>query len=233
MQPRRIHAVVLDLDDTLYLERLYVRSGYRAVTRHLCRNAAAQAEMESWLWRRFLSGASAGAFDAMDRQFNLQLGSGGVAEMVELYRAHTPEISPLAGMPELLRTLRTSRRLGLLSDGFLPAQQLKLGALGLGELFDVTLFTESLGRGAWKPSRIGFEHVRHELATPHASCAYIADNPAKDFVAPNELGWLTIQLKCDGQIHSDKPAPPGGGAQLVALGIGELADMLNNPPPTR
>ena len=38
----KIHAVVFDLDDTLYLERYYVRSGYRAVAEHLQQLMAAR-----------------------------------------------------------------------------------------------------------------------------------------------------------------------------------------------
>jgi len=43
-----------------------------------------------------------------------------------------------------------------------------------------------------------------------------------EFAAPNALGWRTVQLLLDGHIHSHKPAPRGGEAQLIVKSIDEL-----------
>ena len=118
-------------------------------------------------------------------------------------------------------------RLGLLSDGFLPAQRHKLDVLQIADLFDAVLFTEDMGRDCWKPSPAGFETIREKLAVPHEGCTYVADNPAKDFVAPNQLGWRTIQLLWGGQIHAGNAAPEGGRPKIVAAGLDALAKALN------
>jgi putative hydrolase of the HAD superfamily len=34
-------------------------------------------------------------------------------------------------------------------------------------------------------------------------CVYIADNPIKDFISPNRLGWRTIRIRRSGGIHAD------------------------------
>ena len=60
-RPLTIQAVVFDLDDTLYPERDYVRSGYRVVARHLAGMLKRDEPMDTWLWKRFLSGHYAGA----------------------------------------------------------------------------------------------------------------------------------------------------------------------------
>ena len=242
---RRIRAVVFDLDDTLYPEREYVRGGYRAVGRHLrdtygcavgfVRRTALFGEkadgdenpFAAWLWDRFRRGESAGAFDALNHRFGLGLDEARIAELVEVYRGHEPDIRPYEGVPRLLGRLRSGRRLGLLTDGYLPAQELKLKALRLDRFLDAVLFTERLGRDCWKPSPVGFETVRGELDVPHAACAYVADNPAKDFVAPNALGWRTIQFLRPDQIHAGNPAPAGGWAQHVVHDAGELVAALN------
>jgi putative hydrolase of the HAD superfamily len=40
--------------------------------------------------------------------------------------------------------------------------------------------------------------------------AYVADNPMKDFVWPNRLGWTTVQLLDNGRnVHSQTIQLPG------------------------
>jgi len=227
-----IRAVVFDLDDTLYPERQYVRSGYEAVGRHLeaafgRRRARAWPMLPGeWLWRRFLAGDSARAFNALGEAFHLGLSHDQIAELIEVYRTHRPQLAPYPGVRETLEALGGSLALGVLSDGFLPAQQLKLDALRLEPYFAVVLFTEALGRDCWKPSPAGFAAVRKKLQVEHAACAYVADNPAKDFVAPNRLGWRTIQYVRANQIHASNPPAEAGRAQHVVQTDEELYQAL-------
>ncbi|OPX25230.1 MAG: hypothetical protein B1H04_00410 [Planctomycetales bacterium 4484_123] len=235
-----IRAVVFDLDDTLFRERDYVLSGFRAVAEHLGR----PEEFTRWMWRRFQAGRRGDTFDALSEHFGLGLSRADIAALVELYRAHVPRLRPCRGVIELLRALRRrGRRLGLLSDGYLPAQRLKLSALGLEGFFHAVVFTEELarqgppaarnrGRGphqAWKPSAVGFERIRRRLGVPHRACAYVGDNPAKDFLAPNELGWLTVQWRRPGQLHADNPPPPGGKPWRIVRSGPELLRLLGHP----
>jgi len=227
-----VQAVVFDLDDTLYPERDYVRSGYRAVTRHLRASLGRDRLVrdgeaaEDWLWDRFCQGRAEGAFDAMSAAYGLGLAGDDIARLVEVYRSHRPDIRPAEGAKQTLRRLKGRCRLGLLTDGFLPAQQLKLDALGLAGLFDAVVFTEALGRECWKPSPAGFEAVARDLDAPAADCAYVGDNPGKDFVAPNALGWLTVQVVRAGQVHARKPPAPGGEPRLTVHSWDELVNVL-------
>ena len=224
--PTEIIAVVFDLDDTLYAERDYVYSGYGAAARHLRDAFGRREDFQSWLWNRFLSGRYERAFNALSDHFHLALSDEQIGELVTVYCEHSPDIHPGQGIVQMIRSLGGRFRLGLLSDGMLPAQQLKLDALGIAEFFDAVVFTETLGRDAWKPSPAGFEAVASRLDVPHPACAYVADNPAKDFVAPNALGWWTIRYRFDGQIHAHKPAPPGGRPQIVATSPQEISAAI-------
>ncbi len=222
----RIQAVVFDLDDTLYAERDYIRSGYRAVCRSLQRTLERDDAFDDWLWRRFESGRAGGAFDALNEHFQLGLDAGAIVQLVGVYRDHAPDIHPRPGAAELLDRLHSKCRLGLLSDGFLPAQRLKLDALHLAPKFDAVVFTEDMGRQCWKPAPDGFEAIRAMLDVPHEACAYVGDNPAKDFAGPNRLGWRSIQLLCAGQVHSAKAAPDRGKALTVIKSLEELEAVL-------
>ena len=224
---RHIRAVVFDLDDTLFLERNYVRSGFVAVGEYLSDQTCRRAVFERWMWRRFVSGRRDGIFDALDDRFSLGLGRKGIGEIVSVYRRHRPDIRPCRGVEAMLSRLRSLRlKLGLLSDGFMPAQRLKLEAVGLEKHFHKVIFTEQMGRSAWKPSPRGFESIRRALSVPHAECVYVADNPAKDFLAPNGLGWLTIQWRRVGQVHADKPAPQDGRPKRIVRSGPELLRLL-------
>ncbi|MFP4356704.1 MAG: HAD family hydrolase [Phycisphaerae bacterium] len=221
-------AVIFDLDDTLYPERDYVRSGYNAVGQLLARLTRRDEPFADWLWQRFESGQSAGAFDALSDQFHLHLDRDAISRLVQAYRNHRPQIQPRPGAVQLLDRLRHAGcRLGIISDGFLPAQQLKLDALALADRFDEVIFTETLGREFWKPNPAAFEQIAQRLNTPHAACIYVGDNPAKDFLAPNRLGWLTIQLHLPDQVHAANIPIPEGQPQLLLHSFAQLADSLN------
>jgi putative hydrolase of the HAD superfamily len=218
--------VVFDLDDTLFPERQYVRSGFRAVGRHL-RRRKRRGAFEKWMWRRFLAGRRRRMFDALNRHFALGLTPRQISRLVQVYRRHRPAIRPYRGVESLLEALRRrGLKLALLSDGYLPAQRLKLTALRLRRCFDVVLFTEQLGRAAWKPSLRGFVLLQRRLALPHAACAYVADNPAKDFLPPNRLRWLTVQWRRGGQLHARDPAPRGGRAKVIVRSQAQLLGVI-------
>jgi len=107
-------------------------------------------------------------------------------------------------------------------------QKNKLAKLGLGNFFrpEAVVFTGSLGEGGGKPSPAGFEKARDALGVEDSACAYIGDNPAKDFLAPNLLGWTTVQVVRDNQVHSQKQAPEGGDPAFVVHGGDQLAVVL-------
>jgi len=244
-------AAVFDIDDTLYPERAFVRSGYNAVGEHLARqcgavvaafattsddivvaNTATTApnqpeQLADWLWQRFLAGQTARAFDDLNDEFHLGLDSAGIAELVAVYRFHRPGISPFAGIAAVLVKLKSAGvPLGLVSDGPAKMQRNKLDALGLAGFFQAIVLTDDLGPRAGKPSLAGFELARQKLAIPHAGCAYISDNPAKDFVGPNALGWLTIQYIRPGQIYAGKQPPPTGKPKHIIDNDEKLLDLL-------
>jgi putative hydrolase of the HAD superfamily len=219
-------ALVFDLDDTLYPERQYVRSGYRVVAEVLRERLGTSVRYEDWLWDRFQAGRSDGALDALRIEYQLDLKPKDIADLVETYRNHHPQLQPRDGMVPLLTSAGKQAHLAILSDGFLPAQQYKLEALRLRSFFQQVVFTETLGRAFWKPAAEGFQLIRELLGVAHEDCVYIGDNPAKDFVAPNLLGWKTIQLRLEDQVHAREPEAPNGKPDCTCLSVGELSRVL-------
>lgn len=224
-----LKAAIFDLDDTIYPEIQYVQSGYRSISLFLNRQRQTNVDYAGWLWQRFIGGESANAFGALSEHFKLNLTDTDTKKLVEVYRNHAPQIKPRDGVIELLEKLRACRiKTGIISDGFLPAQKYKLNALQIADLFDEVIFTESLSpdREFWKPSPKAYEMMADKLSAPHKSCCYISDNLIKDFLAPNQLGWLTILFRTEDQIHTAPNDSPQAAPQHTVNSIAQLQKLL-------
>jgi len=193
--------VIFDMDDTLYPESDFVMSGYRAAAQAAWQDLGIDIEPE--LRRRFLSGQRGDLFTAALRSFGLNPDEHHVrTRLVEAYRQHSPSIRPHVETLPVLQALRaTGHRLALLSDGWAEVQRRKFDALGLAPYFDAVVFTDELGRDAWKPSSIGFEAILDRLSIEADDAIYVADNPAKDFVAPRLLGMDSVRIVRPGMEH--------------------------------
>lgn len=230
-----VAALVFDLDDTLYPETQYVRSGFRAVADHLAHSPcpdrlapdeSRREELFTRLWQAFETGPRHRVFNTVLRQLDRTDDPQLIAHLVALYRSHRPFLYLAPAVADMLRRLRGRYQLGLLTDGYLPAQKLKVEALGLADAFDCIIYTEQLGRQFWKPAPRAFELMAQQLGRPHQHCVYIADNPAKDFIAPNQLGWQTVQVRSGAIVHTS-PAPPPGGRPRIVLGpVTDLETIL-------
>ena len=215
-----LKALVFDLDDTLYAEESYVRSGFRAVADWLeAAGLAPAGEIFADLWSAHACGRRGRLFDDL---LAARPGCGQVsaADLVQVYRAHSPDIGFYPGMEALLEEARhRSLRMGVISDGFLQAQQRKVQALGLHRWAEPILLTDQWGRAFWKPHPRAFLEVQEAFQSGPAGIVYIGDNPAKDFQAPNDLGWQTIHLVMPGQCAAGQPACP---ARVRIEGIQDL-----------
>ncbi|MHC4808534.1 MAG: HAD family hydrolase, partial [Planctomycetota bacterium] len=107
-----------------------------------------------------------------------------------------------------------------------PAQQLKVQALEIEKYFKCVVYTEQLGRNCWKPSPAGFEKLIQTLNAKPENTAYVADNEKKDFIAPNKLGFLTIQMVRSAGIHTESSGESGAAARYVIRQISELPALL-------
>lgn len=219
-------AIVFDMDDTLYPERDYIRSGYWAVAEHLADDSSEKDKIFTMLWDIF-------SHDPQEKVFNVVLSRLGyeqtpelILELIKLYREHITNIKPSEGVVELLEYLRSKYKLGLITDGYMPGQQNKVDSLGIAHYFDSIIFTEELGREFWKPASKAFELTAANLGVNHEKCVYIGDNLKKDFVAPNALGWKTIHFAADFQVHKECPVAEGGTPRVRIVDLSVLKEVF-------
>ncbi len=218
-------AVVFDLDDTLYPEVDYARSGLR--------HCGAWLERHEGMW-----GAAASLLALLDegrrdRLFDAVLEARGrhdpalVRALVARYRTHPPKIRLYSDVLPALRRLRAAGvRLGLLTDGWLHQQQAKIDALGIRPMFDAVVCTDAMGREAWKPSPAGYARVERELGLRAGALVYVGDNEEKDFVTARARGWLTVRVARRDAYRARGCPSPAHRAHATIEGLEELIDTL-------
>ena len=180
--------VVFDLDDTLVKEIDYLKSAFKAIAVKVdSTNDSLFNQMLFWYQNK------ENVFQNIESHYGFS-----VNELKQQYRTHVPDFIQYKGVSELL--LRFKEKgcfIGLITDGYSLTQRNKLKALGIEELFDLIVISEEFG--SEKPNENNYK-VFHQFATK--DYYYIGDNTAKDFLAPNRLGWISVCLLNNGEnIH--------------------------------
>jgi len=224
-----ITTVVFDLDDTLYDEIEYCKSGFTAVAEFLAElpEAPPAERIFGALWEQFAAGNRTKTFNAALDELDISYNDKRIGQLVNVYRSHIPKITLPQDSRDVLCELRAKYTPALLTDGFLPAQKLKVQSLGIEKYFKCIVYTEQLGREFWKPSPAGFEKIIEILKARPENMVYIADNEKKDFIAPNKLGFLTVQLIRPARIHTSIWAQSGAKARFVIHKISQLPALLD------
>ncbi len=218
--------LVFDLDDTLYLERDFAFSGFAAVEAHL-HALHGDTVIPGTCRTLFEQGVRGEIFNRALEHFGLAADAATIAALVEVYRGHAPQIAPC---PDTERFLATdSRRRAIITDGPAAMQRSKIGALDFARQFGLIIPTGELPQGMGKPHPRAFDKVMAWSGEDGASHVYIADNPAKDFIAPRALGWRTVQIDRIGKVHSSEPASPGHSAEIRIGSLDELLSAMETP----
>ena len=183
--------VVFDLDDTLFYEKDYVISAYRAIDRYMVdKHSIAQDFCYQTMIEAFEKKQN--PFDALFHALSETYPevNEDIATLLDIYRYHAPSISLAQQTSEFLQQLQSMK--------------IRMG----------------------KSSPDAFSHFVHRF--PNAKgFVYVGDNPAKDFLWPNLLGWKSICLKDKGDnIHpqteqDDKDSMP-------SIVVDNLSDVLTH-----
>lgn len=181
-----MEAVIFDLDDTLYCEKDYVRSGYRKIAERF-----GIPKLDEQMWAVFQRGGK--AIDEVLEAFGLQARK---EEALQIYRFQKPDIELQPGVAGLLARIRMGKKVGIITDGRPEGQNAKLDALGLREMVDEIIITDELGgMELRKPNPEAFVEMQKRMRIPFEKMCYIGDNIKKDFVAPEKLGMTAIWFR--------------------------------------
>lgn len=189
----KIKGIIFDLDDTLYNEIDYVKSGYRKVATYLESLVdKTSEEIFNLLIGRFNENRS--------NVFNYVLENLGINEYevlvqcLEIYRNQEPDIVLESETRELLLELKKEYKLGIITDGRPEGQWAKIRALRLDEIMDEIIVTDELGGVEYrKPHELSYVTISNNLNLELKDLVYVGDNICKDFISANRLGILTIR----------------------------------------
>lgn len=199
----RLKVFCFDLDDTLYKEIDFLKSGYQKVSELVEKRYGLDVHE---VYSRLLSWYSNGEnpFERINQYYGI---SNSIGDYLDVYRYHQPSIVLSQETVTTLDALKNAGCvLGIVSDGREITQKQKVEALGLSRWIELEAVFINEDKKHFKPDHLSFDRFMMFCFEKHQNedleFYYIGDNTGKDFLAPNQLGWETICLLDDGRnIH--------------------------------
>lgn len=223
------HAILFDLDDTLYPYGQFLIGGFQHAARYAARNLGVSEEFFFRAciqqWRR--EGNSGKIFDRVLAGFGLPVTA--LSELVHAFRSQD-ELGLYPDAKEFLDLLVGRVRLGIVTDGLVWVQKRKIRALKIGNYFNTIVYSDQFGRHNWKPSPLPYLVAWRRLGSPPPEkVVYIGDNPHKDFSGAKKLGFYTLRL-LRGQFYKDRTSS-AQDAHACFSSFTELSGVAEIRPP--
>lgn len=198
-------ALLIDLDDTLYDEGDYVRSGFRVVAAEIATLSPdrSEAAIHAAMLTELKAHGRGKVFDRALEVSGLRPDPALVASLVALYRNHAPTISLWPGVREVLLSLRQDFRLAIVTDGTELMQRRKVEALGVASLVDQVAYCWEIG--APKPSPLAYLEALNRLAVSADAAVVIGDNPDHDMAAAQALPCPSIRVRTGKYAQIENP----------------------------
>lgn len=189
--------VVFDLDDTLYDEITYVKSGFRAVAMYLKKRFDfPTGESIKSMISTLESEGRGQVFDRLLHHYE-KYSKATVRECLQVYRCHKPQIQLYEDATRSLELLQEmGAPLYIVTDGNKWVQYRKLIALGLYDhpAIKKCYISRRFGTKNEKPSPYCFMQICAKENVKPSDVVYIGDNPNKDFVGIKPLGFKTVRI---------------------------------------
>lgn len=215
--------IVFDLDDTLFDEYQFVKSGFFAVADYL--SVVYQLnknELFEWMWNYLEQHGRGKIFDVMLRKYNIYSNLL-LKKCISIYRLHKPSIE-LPQLSKQILDMFSSYSLYLVTDGNKNVQNNKVIALNLEKYMKKCYITYRFGIQNSKPSPYCFNLIANKEKVLPKHIVYIGDNPKKDFVGIKPLGFRTIRVMT-GQ-HRNIVMPDSYNAEIHINDLSELPQAL-------
>jgi putative hydrolase of the HAD superfamily len=207
-----IKAILFDLDDTLYEEKQFVKSGFKKVTKFINNKFNIDEKIfYKILTDVFNEGIRGNIFNIVLGRFNIK---------------HNPKIKLDKDVRSLLIKLRGIYSLGIITDGYYEVQKKKVQALKLEELFDSIIYTDRYGREFWKPNLFSYELALKDLQISPEETIYIGDNPYKDFIGAKKVGISTVRVLFKGREYSKVRLDKEYEADYEVEKLNEIMNLL-------
>lgn len=196
--------IVFDLDDTLISEKDYIDSGFRNISNIFAQRYNLSSEDVYSTMKNLFQEDTNKIFNRLFESYKIFYDDTDIKKLVKLYREHTPNINLLEDARLVLESLRGNNiKIGIITDGYKETQNKKIEVLNLENIVEKIIVTDELGKEYWKPDKRSFEMMKKYFGVEYSEMIYVGDNLKKDFLAPNELGMLSIQIERKEGIYSN------------------------------
>lgn len=183
---------IFDLDDTLYPEKEFVYSGFQKVSEYVSKKfKLKKSDVFRFLLKNFEKGSRKKNFDVLIEKFKIEED---VKNLIQIYRNHKPKIHLYPDSRYALKKLKDKKiKIALITDGVPKVQSNKIKALDIEKIFDLIVIND-LRKNIAKKDKKGFETIIKKLKVKPSECIFVGDNPEKDFVAANQMGFVSVRI---------------------------------------
>jgi len=184
--------LVFDLDDVLYNESCFVKSGFLAVANYLQKTYSIRSNNSVKFMEKKFQVDRRNIFDELLKKYEIY-DKKTVKKCLSVYRSHHPKISLYIEAIHCLKRFM-NYPLYIVTDGNKMVQKNKIMALGLNKMVKSFILTSNYGLKNSKPSPYCFLKICEKEKVRPKEVVYIGDNPQKDFVGIKPQGFKTIRV---------------------------------------
>ncbi|MBI2053775.1 MAG: HAD family hydrolase [Candidatus Staskawiczbacteria bacterium] len=227
-----IKTIIFDLDGTLYKEKEFAESGFRAVSEYIFKkHKIGKSKVFNILKKDFEAGLRNKNFNVLLKKIDLARKEN-VLNLAEIYRNHYPsKISLYPDARKILKKTRNDFKLALLTNGRIISQKNKISALGIKNYFKAILISTDFGDNDWKKSASSFNILLKKTKSRPKEMIYVGDNPKRDFMGAKKIGILTVRIKRKGDDCYNVPENKKNKADFIAanlLGLDKIIKKYQN-----
>ena len=191
----------LDLDDTLFDELDYVRSGFIEVSKCISDTNLVEKDLVfNQIMYQFQKYGRTGIFNRTMSYFELEKPS--MSDLVATYREHSPNICTYDGVYKSLISLKNIfDKMVIITDGIVGVQRNKITALGLEKYVDDIIYC--MEYNSPKPSTIPLESFTKNEVFDKKNSVMVGDDPYCDIKCANQFG-ITVYRVLTGRFKNIK-----------------------------
>lgn len=190
--------VLFDLDDTLYLERDYVYSGYKVIANFIGEKYNLLSDDLYFKMIELSKESYSNVFNRLFNFYDIKIDNNELKKIIGIYKNHFPNIKLCKDSEKAINILlEKGIRLGLITDGDSIQQRNKINALKIEKYFEKIIITDELApnREFWKPNKKAFEIMVDFFKEEPRNMLYIGDNLNKDPFGALEVGINFKQIR--------------------------------------
>lgn len=216
--------LAFDIDDTLYNEIDYVKSGFEEVSKYIEHEYQVNKVFDLLL--KLFEESPKNVFNRLFEMLNIPYNDEEIKNLVYIYHKHKPRISLSDDIKDTLIDLKKDYILAIVSDGNYEVQEMKCQVLNLNYYFDKIYLTDEFGKDFWKPNTYIFDKLISEYNIQKENLFYIGDNPNKDFYI-SKYGFKTVRYYNDKGLYYNSEYKDDIKEDYRIYSLKELPDLID------